>query len=33
MKEHSRYCCELDLQFTKELWRRYERRRETERKA
>lgn len=33
MKEHSRYCCELDLQFTNELWRRYERRREIERKA
>lgn len=33
MKEHSRYCCELDLQFTNELWRRYERRREIKRKA
>lgn len=33
IKEHSRYCCELDLQFTNELWRRYERRREIERKA
>lgn len=33
MKEHSRYCCELDLQFTNELWRRYERRREIKGKA